>query len=156
MDITDLQKKLDRLARQTPNFISSVAPHAVAVVAANHFKEHFQNQGFEGDKWPEVNRRKDYFVRQTDGKKVKNYAKGAARLRPILTGETGDLGRSIEADAAKSTGGNAVVAARHYGQWHNEGAGHLPKRQFMGQTPTLNQMIANELDSLFQQFFNQR
>lgn len=156
MDIADLKTKIERLARQSPDFISRIAPHAVATVAANHFKENFQEEGFEGDKLAEVNRRKDYYIRQTDGKKVKNYAKDAARLRPILTGETGDLGRSVEADAAKSVAGNAVVTARHYGQFHNEGAGHLPKRQFMGQTPTLNQLIADELDSLFQDFFNQR
>jgi|GEM_PF-1780052 hypothetical protein len=128
MNITGLKNKIDRLARQSPDFISRVAPHAVAVVAANLFKENFQNEGFEGDKWSEVNRRKDYYVRQTDGKKMKNYAKGAARLRPIITGETGDLGRSVEPDTARFTGVNAVVTAKYYGKFHNEGEGHLPKR----------------------------
>ena len=155
MDITDLRNKIQSLVQQAPWFMAQKAPQAVAKVAADHFKENFQDEGFEGDKWPEVNRRKETYVSKTTGKTQKNYAKGAAKLRPILTGETGDLGRSIEPNAAMSHGGNAVVSSKSYGQYHNEGKGHLPKRQYMGQTPKLNQIISEELDKQFKQFFNQ-
>lgn len=155
MDITDLRNKVKNLVQQAPWFMAQKAPQAVAKVAADHFKENFQNEGFEGDKWPEVNRRKETYLSKTTGKTHKNYARGAARLRPILTGETGDLGRSIEPDAGKSIGGDAVVTSKFYGKFHNEGEGHLPKRQYMGPTPTLNQIISDELDKQFQQFFSQ-
>lgn len=155
MDINDLKNKLSRLAQQSPDFVNRIAPHAVATVAANHFKENFQTESFEGNKWPEVNRRKASYVSKTTGKTHKNYTKGAATLRPILTGQTGDLGRSIEPDANKSTSGTAVVTSKFYGQYHNEGQGHLPKRQYMGQTPKLNQIISDELTKQFYKFFSQ-
>jgi len=153
MDINDLKQKFDQLARQAPQLMDRDAPHVVATVAANHFKDNFQTESFEGAKWPEVNRRKDYFVR--NGETKKNYTKGAARLRPILTGETGDLGRSIEPDTQKTNNAQAVVTMREYGKYHDEGSATLPRRQITGQTPQLNQLIASELDNLFNRFFNQ-
>lgn len=150
-DFSELQAKIQRLAQQAPWFMSQTAPQAVATVAANHFKENFQTQSFEGDKWAEVERRK----KVPSKKKGKRHSKKAPHLRPILTGETGDLGRSLEPDPGKSMGGEAVVTSRPYGQYHNEGSGHLPKRQYMGQTPQLNQIISDELDNQFQKFFSQ-
>lgn len=157
MDYTDLTRKIKTLAAQSPDFVSRVAPHAVAVVAASHFKKNFLDEGFEGQKWPEVQRRMPYFIR--NGKTVKNYRKGEARNLRILTGLNpdgegiGELGRSLMPDHTKSTGGKAVVSAREYGKFHNEGDG-VPKRQFMGQTEQLNQLISNELDKQFTKFFS--
>ena len=153
-DFSELKAKIEELAKKAPGFVDDILPHAVATVAANYFKENFQDESFEGEKWQEVNRRKDFYVRKKDGKSVKNYTKGAARIRPILTGETADLGKSLEADADKSVGGKAVVKTVHYGEYHNEGTENLPKRQFMGQTETLNEIISEELDKQFTKFFN--
>jgi phage gpG-like protein len=155
MDFDDLKKKFEKLAREAPAFMDNVAPKAVSKVAADLFKESFQKEGFDDGGWEEVNRRKGAtYARKKDGKAVKNYAKGAATMRPILTGSTADLGRSIEGDNIKSTGGRAVVKAKFYGKFHNEGMGNLPKRQFMGQTNELNRRISGELDKLLTNFFN--
>lgn len=153
MDLKDLQRKFRNLERQAPRFMNNEAPYAVAVVAENHFRENFQNEGFEREKWPEVNRRKDYYT-DSSGNTKKNYAKGAARMRPILTGDTGDLGRSIEASRSGSRNGQAVVEYNEYGQYHNEGGPNLPQRKFAGQSDQLNQLIADEISELMFDFFN--
>jgi phage gpG-like protein len=96
-----------------------------------------------------------------NGKTVENKYKGADLTRKILTGKTGDLGRSIQTDRSRTGAGRATVwtnpskftrSDRIYAAVHNEGlmAGRgkgfkMPKRQFMGESPTLNKLIIQEL-----------
>lgn len=67
-DFSELKAKIEELAKKAPAFVDDVLPHAVATVAANHFKENFQDEGFEGEKWQEVNRRKVFYTR--NGKEI--------------------------------------------------------------------------------------
>ncbi len=153
-DFKILVQKFRKLSREAPQFMDNVAPRAIGTVSARYFKQAFQREAWDGKKWPEVNRRKNTYVRKKDGKVMKNYAKGAARIRPILTGPTGDLGRSPQFEPGKSNKDRVVVSAKSYGEFHNKGKGNLPKRQFMGVTNELSQLIAEELNKQFHQFFN--
>lgn len=124
-------------------------PIIVGVEAVNFFKESFQNEGFTDETlepWEEVKRRID--------PKRPNHAEAS---RKILTGETGDLGRSIEYTQepgqvtiiADTTG---VGSDKDYAAAHNEGtttAGRnrnvtIPKRQFIGPSKTLDKKIKEE------------
>lgn len=123
-----------------------VLPHLAGAEAVEHFKESFQNEGFTDEvlvKWQDVQRR-------TNPKRVDR----AAASRPILTGSTGDLGRSIDYTAQP---GEVVVKSdtmgagsdKDYAAAHNEGtttAGRnrnvtIPKRQFIGKSKALDKKI---------------
>jgi phage gpG-like protein len=116
-----------------------------AEVAVGMFKENFQREGFFGSKWKQVERRLDYTMR--DGKKVKNYARGADRKRKILTGRTGDLGRSIK-KTIPGDGAAKIYSDVPYAEVHNSGlrAGRgngfiMPKRPFIGDHKELNDAV---------------
>ena len=133
-----------------PDFVDRLAPLVAANIAIKEFKHNFQTESFNGIKWKEVQRR--------DGKSAtyKYAAKyhPARTTRKILTGDTGDLGRSIElkgVDKGRATvwtSPNNFKSKEPYGAVHNEGlkAGRgigftMPKRQFIGDTPALRDKI---------------
>ncbi len=123
----------------------------VGVIAVSHVKKAFQDEAYsdKSDKdmeWPEVKRRQ--------GK-----GKGAAAIRKILTGGTGDLGRSIK---YKKEGRKLlIVSDKVYAKVHNEGleAGRksarftMPKRQFIGKSKILKEKIQEMLDLKFEEFY---
>jgi phage gpG-like protein len=121
-------------------------PTIVGVEAVNFYKESFQNEGFTDEtleRWQDVKRR-------TEPTRPDH----AAASRKILTGNTGDLGRSI---SYKPEPGQATIIAdttqagsdKDYAAPHNEGtttAGRgnkttIPKRQFIGESATLNRKL---------------
>lgn len=121
-------------------------PDIVGVEAVKHFKENFQNEGFTNQtlqKWDDVKRRTNPPESQM-GK--------ASTTRKILTGQTGDLGDSLDYNANFNT--VAITTDLPYAQAHNEGtttAGRgnkttIPKRQFMGDSQALIQKLNNELE----------
>ena len=139
-------QKLMAESKEFANWFNGQLPTIVGVEAVNFYKESFQKEGFTDEaleKWPEVKRRSN--PKRTDR---------AAASRPILTGETADLGRSIEYYAMP---GETTIKAdtmgagsdKDYAAAHNEGtttAGRgnkttIPKRQFMGKSRTLNKKI---------------
>jgi phage gpG-like protein len=150
MDYKRAIKQLNEIKKDLKGHVRVVAPYRAAEVAVKMFKENFQREAFFGSRWKEVQRRKEFVIRK--GKKVKNYATGAARIRRILTGATGDLGRSIE----KSVPGNGtakVYSDLPYSAVHNEGlrsgrgAGFMmPKRQFMGEHKRLSNAIVKVIE----------
>lgn len=146
------------MEREFEKFFTAEAPTIVGNIAVRMFKENFQNEGFFGEKWLEVKRRQDVWVR--NGKQVKNPIKGAARTRNILTGNSGDLGRSIavkEAANARAvvwTDPSVFKSKEPYGRVHNEGlrAGRgagftMPRRQFIGKHDKLMQAITSSLQA---------
>lgn len=151
----DFKQQIDEMRRKVPDFVDRLGPLIAGKVAVSEFKHHFQTESFDGKKWPEVQRR-------TAGHPANTYAvkhHPARTTRPILTGDTGDLGRSIELKQAG--GGSATVwtapsafsSKEPYGAVHNEGlkAGRgagfvMPKRQFMGQTDRLDKRVLKELE----------
>lgn len=122
---------------------SQEAAYMVGNTAVNFFKKGFINEGFTNNglhKWKEVKRRQNPKI------------KGAAASRKILTGKTGDLGRSIKfKNAGKGT--IIILGDSPYAAVHNEGlkAGRgkgfiMPKRQFIGESEELNKEIDNKLN----------
>lgn len=138
----DLQKLTDK-ARA---FIADDLPVVVGKTAVDLFTENFQNEGFkDGDiqKWKEVRRREN------------PRAKGAMGIRKILTGITGDLGRSLK--YAPGVAEVKITSDLPYAQAQNEGtttAGRgnnttIPARKFMGDSKDITEAIAKELDKFF-------
>ena len=136
----------------------------VGNVAVSWFKKNFQNQAWGRVKWKEVQRR------QPGSKAYKYNAKHhpARTTRKILTGDTGDLGRSIEIREAKNgsvtiwTNPSAFGSKEPYGRVHNEGlrAGRgrgftMPRRQFMGEDPELDALIISKLEEKLKQIAQQ-
>ncbi len=152
----EFESHLKRLGEEFKDLFDKYAPKIVGTVAVRFFKSRFQIEGWEraGD-WQQVQRRMSSWTR--GGKTVKNYYKGAKLTRKILTGDTGDLGRSIEVQ--KESPGSVTIwthpigSNKAYARVHNEGlrAGRgkgfkMPKRQFMGEHHELNKMIIEELE----------
>lgn len=134
----DFDIRLDRLADRLPELINDDLPDILGQAAVDLFKQNFQDEGFFGSGWKEVKRRQ-------------GGAKGAAASRPILTGERGDLGRSIKYDAKE--GRAEVYSDIPYAAAHNEGtktAGRnhkvtIPKRQFIGDHKELDYALEKEI-----------
>lgn len=151
----EFKRIIDGMRRKAPEFIDRSGPRIAGTMAVSAFKRNFQTESFGGKKWPEVKRR-------IPGEPANRHAERrhpARAARPILTGDTGDLGRSIE--LKRAGGGEATVwtapsafgSKEPYGAVHNEGlrAGRgkgfvMPKRQFIGRTDELDDMIAEELE----------
>ena len=139
-------KQLRETSEAFRQWFDSKLPDIVGVEAVDFFKESFQNEGFTDEAfepWSDVKRRTN--PTRTDR---------AAASRKILTGATGDLGRSIEYTPAPgevriTSDTTSVGSGKDYAAAHNEGtntAGRnrsvtIPKRQFMGKSKTLDDKI---------------
>ena len=132
------QQYLKKNAVELKRAFDVVIPRKAANAAVLHFKKSFRDEGFTDkglEKWQEVKRRIN--PKRADLAKAK---------LPILTG-TGDLGRSIKATCAP--GKVTVISDVPYAEAHNEGttnAGRkqnvvIPKRQFIGESQTLNKEV---------------
>lgn len=133
--ITDAVKKTQAAFKK----IQSASKTVVATEAKNHFKQSWRQQGFEDrtvEKWPEVKRR----IKGTEA--YKN-ASRAARRRAILV-ETGALRRSVKVIRRNWP---VVVGTRgiSYARKHNDGAGNLPKRQFIGYSRKLEKRTLKQI-----------
>jgi phage gpG-like protein len=163
MTTQQYQQYLKDLEGKFKKFTSTYAPAIAGNVAVRLFKKNFREEGFFGKKWKEVQRR-------TEGARA---YKAVSRHHPsdnsrkILTGRTGDLGRSIEVKEAGSgratvwTDPAAFSGGTAYGSVHNEGlrSGRgkgftMPRRQFAGDHPELRDEIARELEKKLNDFLN--
>lgn len=150
MDIKDFDKYFARLSREVQQAISTDLPPKIGNLAVRMFKQNFQQQGFFGQQWQDVKRRTN------PGKGKESLA--AAR-RPILTGSSGNLGRSIH--FTTQPGKVIVQSDLPYSSAHNYGTNnagrshnvHIPQRQFIGEHPQLEseieKLIENELLKAF-------
>lgn len=97
--------------------------------AVNHFKDSFRQQGFD-----------DSFVTPWEQRKGQlnafNVSKKGDAGRAILV-KTGRLRRSFQVAAAFKQ--VYITNDTPYGIFHNEGTKKMPKRQFMGDSHTLNE-----------------
>ncbi len=134
--------KLEQQKAQLAQAINHDLPMAIGKKAVDLFTENFQKEGFQDNgvkPWKQVQRR------------IRN-VRGAAGSRKILTGKTGDLGRSIQYEVT-SPGEVAVFSDVIYADVHNEGlrAGRgagfqMPKRQFIGESADLDRIIEEEIE----------
>ena len=131
-DLSDLFAKLEIKIQQQ---LSRDLPKKVGNLAVRLFKQNFQRESFFGKAWQEVKRR------------LNPKTKGAASRRRILTGPTGNLGRSIQ--FTPRDGSVLVFSDLPYSSAHNEGTNNagrshstrIPQRQFMGDDQELEQQV---------------
>ncbi|MDR3326922.1 MAG: phage virion morphogenesis protein [Prevotellaceae bacterium] len=156
----EFQQELKRLETQFKYYSKNISP-IIGKVAVDLFKQNFKNEGFFGEHWKEVKRREassgNFKTIQRGEHKGQTEATNAFGRRKILTGATGDLGRSIQykvlSDGVINIFTNpAVFGKEPYARVHNEGlkAGRgsgftMPKRQFIGDHPQLRQAIIDKL-----------
>lgn len=158
------QQRLNDLQSDFKDLFDSYAPVIVGRIAVGFFKERFQIEGWmrAGD-WPEVQRRMSAWTR--NGKTINNPYRGAKLTRKILTGDTGDLGRSIEVEKVEpgkvTVWSNPAGSSKAYARVHNDGlrAGRgkgftMPQRRFMGEHPELNELIIKELERKLKELLN--
>lgn len=108
----------------------------VADMVATGFDDSFKEEGFDGTKWKEVNRR-------ISG--VNFYKDKSAKTRPILQGLTGRLRRAVN-NAAKNgykinNSTYVLVVDNSYASYHNYGTDKLAKRQFIGVSKATNKKV---------------
>jgi len=142
--------KLQNRMSELKIFIETKAPIIIGKEAVEYFKENFQTESWEGTRWPEVQRRMPTINR--NGKTIKNYSKGAAQSRKILTGTTGNLGRSIQYKF--TTKEVTIFSDWKYAEVHNfglragRGAGFImPQRRFIGESDKLTNRIVAKLET---------
>jgi phage gpG-like protein len=131
-------KDLAKMAVEVQKFTDNTAPTIVGKTAADFFTRNFDRQGFLNKglrSWQEVKRR-------THPRKTPKGQTAAGRR--ILFGETRNLSRSIDYEAQK--GRVVVYSDVHYAPYHNEGTDKLPKRQFIGDSAELDQLVISELE----------
>ena len=145
---TPIDISLDRFADALEQAARKDIPDILGQAAVDAFKQNFQDEGFFSSGWKEVKRRQ-------------GHARGAAASRPILTGSTGNLGRSIDYEVADNKA--TVFSDLPYAAAHNEGtttAGRnntttIPQRQFIGNHKELEYELEKEItDFLDQQIEN--
>ena len=146
MNPKQFQQHLKSLEKRANDFMRTDAPQHAANIAVGKFKENFKHEGFFGEKWEEVQRRKPGTPANRSA--VKRKSKDADRK--ILTG-SGNLRRSIK--PSTEPGKVIIRSDTPYGRFHNEGEGHQPKRQFMGEHPDLNRAVIDELDKQVKKLF---
>ena len=121
---------------------------ALANVAKNEFMNNFREQGFNGQKWQEVQRRiegtKAYKGRKDLGKRTRAIlqGKGSGRLRK-------DVANSVSTGVKNSELSYTLIVKNPYASYHNDGTGKIPQRQFVGMTARLNKKILNKIDEKF-------
>jgi len=141
---------LDKHAQELVNLINDDLPIIIGKMAVDHFKKNFQNEAWGHEKWQEVKRRLQ--------PAKKGYKKAGSR-RKILSGETGNLGRSIQYDAQKRQvviHSDLLYAAVHnFGLKAGRGAGFtMPKRQFIGDDKELNEIVKTEIEKQITKILN--
>jgi len=150
--------KIQQHSAELSRLIAYDLPRIIGREAVKHFKLNFQNEGWERDPWPEVKRRQAEAAKK--GKKGQLLTRQPASFtRKILTGKTGDLGRSIQytPENAKVTIHTELIyaAVHNFGLKAGRGKGFtMPKRQFIGDSEELNDKIKDIIETKVNIIFN--
>ena len=113
-------------------------PKVLANQAQTFFVKSWANQGWEGQKWQEVQRRtKDTAAYKYPGKKGLG-----RRTRAILVGSgSGRLRRAVATSIRSRQFNNIrLIVDLPYAEVINDGSKNMPKRTFMKDSPTLRAM----------------
>lgn len=138
MEIQDFSHHLEGIEAAIKRQLERDLPEKLGKLAVRMFKDNFQKESFFGRAWKEVKRR-------LQG------AKGTAGIRKILTGPTGNLGRSIQ--SIPRDGSVTIESDLPYSSAHNEGTSNagrshnvrIPQRQFIGESPELTAAIEKKI-----------
>lgn len=148
MKIQDFSAHLLRLSEQARQAVRRDLPPLIGNIAVSLFKQNFQDEGFFGNRWQEVRRRLDPRTR------------GAAASRKILTGPTGNLGRSISAtaiDSAAVISSDLPYASAHNDGTSNAGRSHnvrIPQRKFIGESTELTNAVSKAINTHINKILN--
>lgn len=165
MNVDEFQTYIASMSRELKKAVNRDIPKKVGMEAASLFRQNFQNEGFFGKRWKEVNRRRvvEVSYRTKSGKRKTKYrtaGKGAFGRRKILTGATGDLGRSIKYSISGQT--ITVYSDLKYSRAHNDGTStagrgnttNIPTRKFIGDHKKLqkavNDIITKKINKIIQ------
>lgn len=162
MNLNDLQKLLDRAAKDIPD----KALRVIGVEGKKFIGKNFRDEGFTDTSLQKWQKRKT----------IDNRGRDITRYRTNRRGNAGSLNQYGQQNKGRAvlvgfdTGGNKIknsfsyrislgskqvsfYTAKPYAERHNEGKGGMPKRQFIGQSNYLNEQIAKkistELDKIF-------
>jgi phage gpG-like protein len=140
-----------RFAPNVQRALNQDIPHIVANKVLSAFKKNFREEGFFGKRWKDVKRRTN---------PTKSQANKASASRAILTGSTGNLGRSLQ---VKEENGLRVVIESDlpYSAAHNEGTNsagrkrntRIPQRQFMGDHPEVRRIVKETIQKELKKAF---
>lgn len=139
VQIQDFSHYLQHLEVNLKRQLQHDLPIKLGNLAVRLFKDNFQKESFFGRAWIEVKRR------------LNPKTRGAAANRKILTGPTGNLGRSIQAtprDGSVTIHSDLPYASAHNDGTSNAGRSHnvrIPQRQFIGPSPELTDAIEKKI-----------
>jgi len=139
MTIEQMKDKIAQQKIEIERAINDDLPKKIGNRVVRMTKQNFEDEGYFGKRWKEVKRREPH--RKGHSKRYK----GSDTRRKILTGRTGDLGRSIKAkpeQASVTIYSDLPYSAAHNEGTQNAGRGHrtkIPKRQFLGNHPKVEQ-----------------
>ena len=162
MNLNDLQKLLDRAAKDIPD----KALRVIGVEGKKFIIKNFRDQGFTDASTQKWAKRKTVDNRGRDVTRYRTNRKGRAgslnqygqrnKGRATLVGfDTGGNKLKNSFDYRISLGSKQVsfCTAKPYAEKHNEGLDGMPKRQFIGKSNYLNEQIgkkiSTELDKIF-------
>lgn len=125
-------------------------PLRLSKIARDYFLEGFKNEGFNGRKWEQVQRR----IRGTAEYRYPKKRDLPRRTRSILLGKSRNLFKSIVNSQRTATWQEIRLGSDvPYAVYHNEGTEHIPQRQFMGHTPELDRRMKAEIKKQFDKVF---
>jgi phage gpG-like protein len=134
MKLHELKTRLNEMTGELQDFADNIAPEIIGRMAADFYKESFQNEGFT-DKTLQPWQR----VKRPNRKTV----------TPKILVKTGNLKRSIDYKTEK---GKVTIHAEafsakgfNYAPVHNFGTERIPQRMFVGESETLNEQIIERL-----------
>jgi len=102
----------------------------LANTAKNDFLNNFRTESFDGKSWKQ--RKND----KTPGRKL---LVKSGRLRR-------DVSNSVSAGHKNGRFSYTLIVKNPYAGYNNDGAGALPKRQFVGMTRELNKKLLNKIN----------
>lgn len=129
-------------------------PIIIANQAKRFFLNSFKDEGFTDIsfvKWNEVQRR----IPGTNAYKYPLTRDQGRHSRPILKGKgTGHLIQAVNSSLREVSWEKIRFnVALNYGAYHNEGAEHLAKRKFIGESKTLNDALKKKISTAFKSCF---
>ncbi len=157
----DLQEKLNSLA----HFIDKDATTILKVEGLKFIQKNFEDEGFNDGTLKKWKERKTTDKRGRDITRYRTSRRGKQgtlnrygrkiKDRPILTGHNSG-GNKLRHSFKARTEQHKVVFYTHknYAKRHNEGLDGMPKRQFIGQSKTLDNNIKKELDRVIKSIMN--
>lgn len=155
MDGKDFEQYLAKLRVDIERTVNDQIPDKIGNKAVELFNRNFKTESFFGQKWQEVQRR----TPGTAAYKTAEQHHKTRHIRPILTGDSGALGRSIRYRVEK--GAAVVYSDLDYSSAHNDGTSiagvrhnvRIPQRRFIGHHAEVDKMVKATITRLLNEVF---